>query len=215
MLNSDDLTILIFIAVAAFAILLEGFVKFIELSGLSKEDSLIIVVLSLFAWAYLPPVELGNVGNLTLYLSFSGFILPAVVALKQIVAGNVSLKKAVSGILLLTIVCYLTSRPGEGGVGIVYPQLPIITAVVYSFLVEWDKPAPLAYTCAVLGMSIGADMLNIPRLCSKSINITVGGAGMFDAIYLTGIVSLIIGTDFYLIKNFAKKNLKKDLRKEY
>ncbi len=212
MLNSD-LTILIFIAVAAFAILLEGFVKFIELSGLSKEDSLIIVVLSLFAWAYLPPVELGEVGNLTLYLSFSGFILPAVVALKQIVAGNVSLKKAVSGTLLLTAVCYLTSRPGVCGVGIVYPQLPIITAVVYSFLVEWDKPAPLAYTCAVLGMSTGADALNIPKLCSRSINITVGGAGIFDAIYLTGIVSLIISTDFYLIKNFAKKNNIINIRK--
>ncbi len=207
MLSSDDLTILTFTAIAVFALFLKGFVKFIELSGLSKEDSFIIAVLSLFAWVYLPPVELGDIGNLTLYLSFSGFILPAVVALKQIVTGNVSLKKAVSGILLLTAVCYSVSRPVEGGVGIVYPQLPIVVAVVYSFLVEWDKPAPLAYTCAVLGMSMGADMLNIPRLCSKSINITVGGAGIFDAIYLTGIVSLIISTNFYLIKNFAKKNL--------
>jgi len=208
-LNSDDLTILIFIAISVFALFLAGFVKFIELSGLSKEDSLAIVVLSLFAWAYLPPVELGDVGNLTLYLSFSGFVIPAVIALKQIVIGKVSLKKAFSGIILLTIVCYAISRPGEEGVGIVYPQLPIIMAVIYSFIVEWDKPAPLAYTCAVISMSIGADMLNIPKLCSKSINVTIGGAGIFDAIYLTGIVSLIISTNFYLIKDFAEKNFKK------
>ncbi|RUM33382.1 MAG: hypothetical protein DSY33_04575 [Archaeoglobus sp.] len=203
-MSSSDALILI-VATLLLAFLLEVFVKYVEFSGFSRKDAITIVVLPLLAWIYLPPVKFGNIYNMTLYLSFSGFIIPVTVALKQIVTGNVNIKKVIFGTFLVAIVSYTVSRPGFGGVGIAYPQLPILVASIYPILVERKKPAPLAYTCASLGMFIGADLLNIPKLCGKSIYVTVGGAGIFDAIYLTGIAALILDTNVCLIKYFVER----------
>ncbi len=198
------MTILIFVLI--FALALELFVRFIEISGFSSGDAFAIAVLPLLA-SYLPPVKIGKIEELTVYLSFAGFIIPASIALKQVVTGNVSGKKALAGFILLTAVCYLVSNPGSEGVGITYPALPIVTASVYSLVVEREKPAPLAYTSATLGMFAGADLLNLPRLVSKTICVTIGGAGVFDAIYMTGLAALIFDATVFLVKKVLIRNL--------
>ena len=58
------------------------------------------------------------------------------------------------------------------------------------------KAAPLAYISGTLGVLIGADFLHLPGLLnatiSKPTNAVIGGAVVFDMIYITGILAVIV-----------------------
>jgi uncharacterized membrane protein len=54
-------------------------------------------------------------------------------------------------------------------------------------------PAPTAYVAGTLGTLIGADLLNLHKI--KHLNapvVSIGGAGTFDGIFLTGILAVLL-----------------------
>jgi len=54
-------------------------------------------------------------------------------------------------------------------------------------------PAQVAYVGGTLGTLVGADLLNLGRLPELGAPVvSVGGAGTFDGIYLTGLVSVLL-----------------------
>ncbi len=56
-----------------------------------------------------------------------------------------------------------------------------------------DKSAPLAYISGTLRVLIGADLLHlkeIPKLGAP--NASIGGAGTFDRVFITGIVAALL-----------------------
>ena len=81
--------------------------------------------------------------------------------------------------------------------GIVTPALiPPIAAAIISLLI-WHGPdvAIIAYTSGTLGALIGADLTNlrgITRLGAPVVSI--GGAGTFDGVFLTGIIAVLLVT---------------------
>ncbi len=185
--------VLIFVLIS---VLFLAIYKVCEYSGFSKEDSIAIALLPPIA-EILPPIKLGSFYGVNLYFSISGFFIPFLVSIKQIVSGSISIKKTILGTFILTLVSHLVSNPGAGGVGILYPQVPIIVAVICSLAIERKKPAVMAYVISTLGMFIGADLLNLSAIKSKYI--TIGGAGLMDAIYMTGLASLLITFCFHLM----------------
>jgi uncharacterized membrane protein len=55
--------------------------------------------------------------------------------------------------------------------------------------------APLAYIGGSLGTLIGADLLNLDKLQGLGAPIaSIGGAGTFDGVFLTGIVAVLIAS---------------------
>jgi uncharacterized membrane protein len=55
--------------------------------------------------------------------------------------------------------------------------------------------APLAYVSGSLGTLIGADLLNLPSLRSLGAPVaSIGGAGTFDGIFLTGIIAVLLAS---------------------
>ena len=53
--------------------------------------------------------------------------------------------------------------------------------------------APLAYICGSLGTLIGADVLNLGKLKGLGAPIaSIGGAGTFDAIFVTGLLAVLL-----------------------
>lgn len=98
------------------------------------------------------------------------------------------------GILLVTVVVHLVARPIRGiGVSVPIFTPPIAAAVVAVLLVGRESTAPLAYIAGTLGTLIGADLMNLGALPGLGAPVaSIGGAGTFDGVFLTGILALLL-----------------------
>ncbi|MCS7139625.1 MAG: DUF1614 domain-containing protein [Candidatus Nezhaarchaeota archaeon] len=100
---------------------------------------------------------------------------------------------------IVSLISHVTSRIIPG-VGIVVPALvpPLIAAlstILLASLINVMEFAPaIAYSGAVIGTLIGADIVNLIRHLDKlqSPLVSIGGAGTFDGIYLSGIMALLL-----------------------
>ncbi len=100
----------------------------------------------------------------------------------------------------VTTISYVLAKPVKG-VGIVMPAfIPPLTsafasASIISFLALPPVSAiPIAYIAGTLGVLIGADLLHLIKDWEKLYApvVSIGGAGTFDGIYLSGILSVIL-----------------------
>jgi uncharacterized membrane protein len=95
----------------------------------------------------------------------------------------------------VTAVCHFLADPVPG-IGIALPVLvPALTTAVVAFLLSREHAAPLAYISGSLGTLIGADLLNLDKLQGLGAPIaSIGGAGTFDGVFLTGILAVILAS---------------------
>jgi uncharacterized membrane protein len=101
--------------------------------------------------------------------------------------------QSVLGVGLVALVVHLLARPVPG-VGIAVPVFtpPLITVVV-ALSLSRSHAAPLAYIAGSLGTLIGADLLNLGRIRGLGAPVaSIGGAGKFDGVFLTGLVAVLI-----------------------
>jgi uncharacterized membrane protein len=80
------------------------------------------------------------------------------------------------------------------GVGIAVPVFvpPVATALV-ALLLARENAAALAYVSGSLGTLIGADLLNLDAVRGLGAPVaSIGGAGTFDGIFLTGIMAVLL-----------------------
>ena len=67
-----------------------------------------------------------------------------------------------------------------------------MTAIV-AVILSRDESAPLAYIAGSLGTLIGADLTNLDKVAGLGAPIaSIGGAGTFDGIFLTGILAVLL-----------------------
>jgi hypothetical protein len=80
------------------------------------------------------------------------------------------------------------------GVGIAIPVfLPPIVAAGTALLLSRRLAPPLAYISGSLGALIGADLLNLGQMHGLAAPIaSIGGAGMFDGVFLTGLLAVLL-----------------------
>ena len=63
------------------------------------------------------------------------------------------------------------------------------------FLHSYRQAAPPAYISGSLGTLIGADLLNLDKLQGLGAPVaSIGGAGTFDGVFLTGIAAVLIAS---------------------
>ncbi len=131
-----------------------------------------------------------------LAINVGGAIIPVLLSMYLLFRhrfyGNALLATAI-----VTLVVHWMARPVPG-VGIVVPMFvpPVVTAIVALSLSRYQA-APLAYIAGSLGTLIGADLLNLGHLRGMGAPIaSIGGAGKFDGIFLTGLVAMLIAAFF-------------------
>jgi uncharacterized membrane protein len=92
-------------------------------------------------------------------------------------------------------VCYLLATPLPG-IGIAIPVfVPVIATTIIALILDRDLIAPLAYIAGSLGTLIGADLMNLGKVAGLGAPVaSIGGAGTFDGIFVTGIVAVLIGS---------------------
>jgi uncharacterized membrane protein len=84
------------------------------------------------------------------------------------------------------------------GLGIAVPVfVPVIATAIVAILMSRRHAAPLAYICGSLGTLIGADLTNLDKVRGLGAPVaSIGGAGTFDGIFLTGILAVLLAS-FY------------------
>jgi uncharacterized membrane protein len=108
-----------------------------------------------------------------------------------------SYSKLIIVLLIVIITTYRSSRIVKG-LGIATPMLgpPLITAFstfLIDILYPISCPTQIAYVGGTIGTLIGADLLNLNRLPELGAPVvSIGGAGTFDGIYLTGLISVLL-----------------------
>jgi uncharacterized membrane protein len=77
------------------------------------------------------------------------------------------------------------------GVGIVAPMfVPPLLAAGVALLLAFRRAPPVAYVAGSMGTLIGADLLNLGRVAAMGAPVvSIGGAGTFDGVFLTGILA--------------------------
>jgi uncharacterized membrane protein len=91
---------------------------------------------------------------------------------------------------LNTVACYLMARPVPG-LGIALPGLvPALMAAGPALLLAGEQTAPVAFIAGVVGPLVGADLLHLRDVERMATGVlSIGGAGTFDGIVLSGIVA--------------------------
>jgi len=135
-----------------------------------------------------------NVGGAVLPVLVSAYLL----GLPLMLPGGFHEYVAVGAVLLAVTVIVNRSAQVIEGFGVATPALvpPLATlmaTVLVNYLSPLQAPVQVAYIGGTLGTLIGADLLNLHRVRDIGAPIvSVGGAGTFDGIYLTGIVSVLL-----------------------
>ncbi|MFC1663682.1 DUF1614 domain-containing protein [Patescibacteria group bacterium] len=128
-----------------------------------------------------------------LAINLGGAIIPVFISLYFLT--KVSLGPVIAATFLMIFICNFLARivPGRG---IVLPALiPPIFAVLFALILSPDFAAPCAFISGVFGSLIGADILNLRKIQKmKPGFVSIGGAGVFDGIFLVGIISALLAT---------------------
>lgn len=130
-----------------------------------------------------------------LAINLGGGVIPILLCLYflfRIYSYGFPLKPVLIAIGLMTIVSKSLSKviPGKG---VVIPGfIPPIFSSLFSLILAPSYAAPCAFISGVLGVLIGADLLNIPRIKNYRGYLSIGGAGVFDGILLVGVVSALL-----------------------
>lgn len=125
-------------------------------------------------------------------INVGGALIPTMMSLYLLITRKLWLKGA-AAIAALTLVTHWLADP-VAGVGIIVPVfLPAAAAVIVAVLLSRRDAAPLAYMAGSVGSLIGADLTNLNKAHSLSTTmISIGGAGTFDGIFLTGLLALAV-----------------------
>lgn len=124
-------------------------------------------------------------------LNVGGCIVPSLLALYELThLHGPAMNAALAVTVVNSLVCYTAARV-VAGVGIVIPGLlPPLVAALGAMLLASQNAAPVAFIAGVAGPLIGADLLHLKDLKASPTGIaSIGGAGTFDGIVLSGIIA--------------------------
>lgn len=131
-------------------------------------------------------------GTMVVAVNLGGAILPTAISIYLLVqTGLYSL--ALVGVLFMTSICYSLARPIEG-VGISLPLfVPSFLAALFAVVIVHNHAPAVAYISGSMGALIGADLLKLKDIARLNAPVvSIGGAGTFDGIFLTGIVAVLL-----------------------
>lgn len=144
--------------------------------------------LSLFGRTYIVP-ETVEQGATVVALNVGGALIPILVSIYLL--GRTRLYgRMLVGVAIVAAVVHSLARVVPG-VGIAVPMLaPPLVAAGVGLLLAFRRAPPVAYVSGSMGTLIGADLLNLGTLADLGAPIvSIGGAGTFDGVFLTGIIA--------------------------
>jgi uncharacterized membrane protein len=132
-------------------------------------------------------------GKTTVAINVGGAIVPTLISLYVLSHFPQVMLGALIGIAIVAIVVNRFARPIPG-LGIATPMfIPPIIAAICGWSLGGHHADAVAYVSGVIGTLIGADLMNLRKIGGLGAPVaSIGGAGTFDGIFLTGIVAVLL-----------------------
>ncbi|MGC8607242.1 MAG: DUF1614 domain-containing protein [Vulcanisaeta sp.] len=148
------------------------------------------------------PLVIQRIDKLFLEVNIGGAIIPVVTSVYLIstyLVGDMAILMAfIISLVISSIVIWQSARLIPG-IGIALPTaLPVLLTLILTLIstvLFHANPLAFSYSLGSLSTLIGADLLNIKKVIRTMRGyVSIGGAGVFDGIYITGLMSLILAS---------------------
>ena len=154
-------------------------------------------VVNAFGVRYRMPTHAAH-GSTIIAINVGGAVVPILIALYVLAHQINAIAPSVIGVAIVSFLVHRFARPVRG-VGIATPMFipPLVAAISAWFLAALfavpHHVDAIAYVSGVMGTLIGADLLNLKKLEDLGAPVaSIGGAGTFDGVFLTGIVAVLL-----------------------
>src|SRR3974390_2487482 len=147
-------------------------------------------IVDFFGMRYVVPLVTSYPGTV-LAVNVGGAVIPTLMAIYLVLRYQLWLRAGVA-VVIIALVIHAMATPVRG-VGIAVPVFaPVVVTAILAFLLSREYAAPLAYIGGSMGTLIGADLLNLDKIGGLGAPVaSIGGAGTFDGIFLTGIPAVL------------------------
>ena len=131
--------------------------------------------------------------TVAIHVNVGGCVVPVAFSLYLIDHHPLEPLSLLLSVSLVSLLCYRISRQVPGvGIGMPVFVAPAAAAMI-AYLLDAQNAAPLAYVSGTLGVLIGSDLLHLGDLKRMGAPFaSIGGAGSFDGIFVTGIVAVLL-----------------------
>ena len=148
-------------------------------------------IVDFFGMRYVVPLVTQWPGTV-LAVNVGGAIIPTLMSTYLMLRYQLWLKATIA-VVAIAFIIHMMATPVQG-VGIAVPVfVPVVATAILAFLLSREYAAPLAYIGGSLGTLIGADLLNLDKIGGLGAPVaSIGGAGTFDGIFLTGILAVLL-----------------------
>jgi uncharacterized membrane protein len=148
-------------------------------------------IIEFYGMRYVVPQVVSWPGTV-LAVNVGGAVIPTLMSTYLVIRYQLWLKAAIAtAVIAFVIHSMATPVPG---IGIAVPVFaPVVTTAILAFILSREYAAPLAYIGGSMGTLIGADLLNLDKISDLGAPVaSIGGAGTFDGIFLTGILAVLL-----------------------
>jgi uncharacterized membrane protein len=179
--------------------------------GFTSVEAIIIVFVSFLLGSGLFDEYVGfSFSNIPLFtyenwivgINTGGAIIPIILSIYLTIKNKLQWTRILMGIVIVAIITYFVTFPDpQRGIVSTFPfwLLPVVFASIASITLSWNdkhKAAPLAYISGTIGVLIGADVFHLMQLLGYEISTktpaVIGGANVFDMVFITGILAVIL-----------------------
>ena len=148
-------------------------------------------VVDFFGMRYVVPVVVRWPGTV-LAVNVGGAVIPTLMSAYLAMRYQLWFKAALA-VIAIAFIIHTMATPVRG-IGIAVPVFaPVIVTAILAFMLSREYAPPLAYIGGSMGTLIGADLLNLDKISGLGAPVaSIGGAGTFDGIFLTGILAVLL-----------------------
>jgi len=153
-------------------------------------------VIEFFGMQYNVPV-VANWAGTVIAVNVGGAVIPTLMSLYLLGKRRLWFNGAFAT-AIVAIVLHWLANPVPG-IGIAVPVfLPALVTAIVALLLSRENAAPLAYIAGSMGTLIGADLTNLDKVRGLGAPVaSIGGAGTFDGIFLTGILAVLLASLYH------------------
>ena len=152
-------------------------------------------VISFYGMYYVVPAVADWPGTV-IAVNVGGAVIPGLLSFYLLVRYRLWLLGGLA-IVIVAAVCYSLAQPVPG-LGIALPVfVPPLSAAVVALILSRPHASALAYIGSSIGCLVGADLLNLGKIQGLGAPVaSIGGAGTFDGIFLTGAFAVLLASIF-------------------
>lgn len=163
----------------------------IPIASLPPERVMSDRIIDFFGMQYEVPL-VSHLAGTVIAVNVGGAVIPTLMSLYLLFKHDLWINGLIATAIVAAVLHWLADP--VPGLGIAIPVfVPVVTTAVVALVLSRRHPAPLAYIAGSLGTLIGADLTNLDRVRGLGAPVaSIGGAGTFDGIFLTGILAVLI-----------------------